>query len=156
MTVSAQDDYLQSIDKSQFSTAPYARRVEKPWGWEIHFVTDDLPYMGKMIHLDEGKRWSLQVHDQKQESWFLADGQIICYFENADGVLEEFEMQRDVGYTAQLGQRHRFKGGKGGGTVFEVSTPEIGTTYRLEDDYNRPNETEELRQYRNENLSDAR
>jgi len=28
----------------------------------------------------------------------------------------------------------------------EVSTPEAGTTYRIEDDYKRPNETEELRQ----------
>jgi hypothetical protein len=27
----------------------------------------------------------------------------------------------------------------------EVSTPEIGTTFRLEDDYQRPDETETLR-----------
>ena len=30
-------------------------------------------------------------------------------------------------------------------TVFEASTPEIGITYRLEDDYARPHETEEVR-----------
>ena len=29
--------------------------------------------------------------------------------------------------------------------VLEVSTPEIGTTYRLEDDYKRPDETEDQR-----------
>lgn len=148
-------DFLQNRDTSGFSTAPYSRKVSKPWGWEIHFVRDDLPYMGKIIHLDEGKRWSLQIHDKKQESWFLTDGQIICHFENAQGELETFEMQPNVGYTAMLKQRHRFEGGKGGGTVFEVSTPEIGTTYRLEDDYNRPDETEELRSQRNENLSDT-
>ncbi|MDX1766165.1 MAG: hypothetical protein R3313_04405, partial [Candidatus Saccharimonadales bacterium] len=112
--------------------------------------------MGKLIHLDEGKRWSLQAHDKKQESWFLADGQILMYFENSDGEMEEQEMQPNVGYTAQIGQRHRFKGGKGGGTVFEVSTPEAGTTYRLEDDYDRPDETEQRRQFRNENQTDAR
>jgi len=30
--------------------------------------------------------------------------------------------------------------------VLEVSTPEIGTTFRLEDDYARPDETESVRE----------
>jgi hypothetical protein len=29
--------------------------------------------------------------------------------------------------------------------IFEVSSPEKGVTYRLEDDYKRPDETEEMR-----------
>ena len=41
-------------------------------------------------------------------------------------------------------------GGKGGGVFIEVSTPEDGNTFRLEDDYNRTTETEDSRQKRNQ------
>lgn len=149
------DDFLKTVDKGQFSYDSYARRVEKPWGWEIHFVPDDKPYMGKFLHVDEGKRVSLQVHDQKQESWILLSGNVSILVEQADGSMKEIKLTKDAGYTIGLGQKHRLVGGEGGGEVVEVSTPELGTTYRLEDDYNRPDETEERRQFRNENLTDA-
>jgi len=150
------DDFLKTVDSSKFNISSYSRKVEKPWGWEIHFVPDGMPYMGKFLHMDEGKRVSLQVHDQKQESWILLSGSVSILVETTDGNLEKIELAKDSGYTIGLGQKHRLVGGQGGGTVIEVSTPEQGTTYRLEDDYNRPDETEERRNYRNENLSDAR
>ena len=45
---------------------------------------------------------------------------------------------------AQIGQRHRLVGITDC-DILEVSTPEIGTTHRLEDDYARPDETEAVR-----------
>jgi hypothetical protein len=36
--------------------------------------------------------------------------------------------------------------------ILEVSTPEIGTTFRLEDDFKRPDETEELRKEERKDL----
>lgn len=132
-------------DKSKFNTSPYAKKVEKPWGFEIHFTPDDLPYMGKILHIEAGKRLSLQIHDQKMESWYLYSGEIIMMIENSKGELEEVKMEKGVGYTTSIGQKHRLIGGEKGGEVFEISTPELGNTYRLEDDYKRPTETEELR-----------
>jgi hypothetical protein len=38
-------------------------------------------------------------------------------------------------------------------TVFEASTPEKGTTYRLEDDFARPDETDERRERERATLS---
>ena len=143
-------------DTSQFSTEPYVRKVTKPWGWELHFVPDGMPYMGKFLHIDEGKRVSLQLHDKKQESWILLKGNVSILIELPDGSMKEIPLSSDTGYTIGLHQKHRLIGGKGGGEVIEVSTPEIGTTYRLEDDYNRPDETEELRAERNKNLEDSR
>lgn len=143
------DDVRAKLDISTFTNDPYVRRVEKPWGYEIHFTPDDLPYMGKLLHIDEGKRLSLQAHDQKQESWFLASGNIILMIENKDGELEEVPLRAGKGYTCAIGQRHRLMGGTGGGNVFEVSTPEIGNTFRLEDDFKRDTETEEERAKRN-------
>lgn len=132
------------FDKSKFTNSPYVRRVEKPWGYELHWVPDSKPYMGKVLHINEGKRLSLQVHDQKQESWLLINGRAKVIWDNQDGNLSETEMELGKGYSCEVGQRHRLVGITDC-DIIEVSTPEIGTTYRLEDDYKRPDETEELR-----------
>lgn len=132
------------IDKSKFNNSPYIKKVEKPWGYELHFVQGNLPYMGKIIHIEKGKRLSLQIHDKKQESWFLKNGQAKIIWEDKNGNLVETEMLEDQGYTCSLGQKHRLAGVTDC-DIIEVSTPEIGNTYRLEDDYSRPTETEEVR-----------
>ena len=54
-------------------------------------------------------------------------------------------METEKGYTVKVGQRHRLHAVTDC-SVFEVSLPEIGTTYRLEDDYSRPHETEQVRE----------
>jgi mannose-6-phosphate isomerase-like protein (cupin superfamily) len=135
---------LSAFDKKTFSTEAYVRKVEKPWGYELHFAPDSVPYMGKIIHIDAGKRLSLQVHDKKQESWMIMNGEGKVVWEDKSGVMIETILQPGKGYTCALGQKHRLVGITDC-DIIEVSTPELGTTYRLEDDYKRPDETEELR-----------
>jgi mannose-6-phosphate isomerase-like protein (cupin superfamily) len=135
---------LTKIDKTNFSTDSFVMKVTKPWGHEIIFTPKDLPYTGKIIHVSEGKRLSLQVHDQKQESWYLLNGRGKVIWENSSGELIETEMQQGRGYTCKIGQKHRLAGITDC-DILEVSTPEIGTTFRLEDDYKRPDETEKMR-----------
>src|SRR3989344_2124009 len=94
----------------KFDNKPYARRVDKPWGWEIHFVPDNKPYMGKILHINAGKRLSLQYHDKKEESWWLLSGRAKLLIDNSGGELEEIELKRNVGYSSQAGQRHRLVG----------------------------------------------
>lgn len=125
-------------------TDSYVNRVEKPWGYEIHWTPDDLPYMGKILHVNAGKRLSLQRHDKKQETWFMMKGRAKVVWDNDAGELTETEFQYGQGYTCKIGQRHRLVGITDC-DIIEVSTPEIGTTERLEDDYKRPDETEEVR-----------
>lgn len=132
------------FDPSSFSTASYVRRIEKPWGYELHWVPEDVPYMGKVLHINAGARLSLQVHDEKQESWFLYTGKAAVIWENDQGELIETELQPGVGYSTKVGQKHRLKG-LTDCDILEVSTPEKGTTWRLEDDYARPDETPEQR-----------
>lgn len=129
---------------SQASNAPYVRRIEKPWGWELHWTPADLPYMGKLLHIKAGARLSLQSHDVKQESWLLLAGEALVIWEDDAGVLIETELQMGVGYTCAVGRKHRLVGITDC-DVIEVSTPEIGTTTRYEDDYERPDETPEQR-----------
>lgn len=131
-------------DKTNFHTKAYIRKVEKPWGYELHFTPDNLPYMGKIIHVDQGKRLSLQTHDKKQESWMIMKGQAKVIWENSNGELVETPLEENQGYTCAIGQMHRLAAVTDC-DIIEVSTPEIGTTYRIEDDFSRPDETEELR-----------
>lgn len=131
---------IPQFDTSRFSTNTYVKRVEKPWGYELHWVKHDAPYMGKVLHIKAGARLSLQLHDQKQESWLLLSGQAAVIWENSDGLLIETQLQPATGYSTQIGQRHRLKA-LTDCQVLEVSTPELGTTWRLEDDYARPHET---------------
>ncbi len=135
---------LKNIDKSKFSNSPYVKKVEKPWGYELHWVPEGLPYMGKIEHVNAGARLSLQVHDAKQESWFLMSGRGKIIWEDKDGNTVETEMEAGHGYTCALGQKHRLVGITDC-DIIEVSTPEMGTTLRLEDDYKRPDETPEQR-----------
>lgn len=137
-------------DRSSFKTESFVKKIDKPWGYELHFVPSALPYMGKIIHIDSGKRLSLQVHDKKQESWLLVNGRAKVVWENDKGELVETELEREKGYTCSVGQKHRLVGITDCDIV-EVSTPETGTTYRLEDDYSRSDETEELREKEREN-----
>jgi mannose-6-phosphate isomerase len=132
------------FDTTKFSTASHAKRVEKPWGYEIHWVPEDAPYMGKIMHMNAGARMSLQIHDEKQESYLLVSGEAAVIWENEQGELIETRLEPGQGYSTKVGQRHRLKGVTDC-DIIEASTPELGTTWRLEDDYARPHETPEQR-----------
>ena len=138
------DDQVPQFDPSTFSTEPYVKRVEKPWGYELHWVREDAPYMGKIEHINAGCRLSLQIHDEKQESWMIMNGRAKVVWENDKGELIETELMPGQGYSTKVGQKHRLVGITDC-DVIEVSTPELGTTWRLEDDYSRPDETPEQR-----------
>jgi len=138
------EKFLKSVDRSKFTNTPYSKRLEKPWGYELHWVPSDLQYMGKIIHINAGKRLSLQIHDVKRESWFLMKGEAKIIWEDANGNIVETHMQEGMGYTCSLGQKHRLAAVTNC-DIIEVSTPEIGNTYRLEDDYLRPDETPKMR-----------
>jgi len=124
------------------------QKLIKPWGYEIHWTPKDLPYMGKVLHVDAGKRLSLQRHDKKKETWYLLKGRAKLVWDGEDGNLIETELEYGKSYTCSINQRHRLVGITDC-DVIEVSTPEIGTTERLEDDYHRPDETENLRKQAN-------
>jgi len=135
-----------TFDPSGFSISPNATRIEKPWGYEILLTPEDAPYAFKLIHVNAGKRLSLQVHDRKIETQTLVNGAGYLVLEDSDGTVRDVPLQPGVGYHIAIGQRHRLCANPDQDvTVFEASTPEIGTTWRLEDDHQRPHQTDEVR-----------
>ena len=137
---------MSTFDPREFTLEPWARRIAKPWGYEILLSPESAPYAAKLIHVHAGKRLSLQLHDTKVETQTLVAGRGVLVLEDAAGQLREIDMQPGVGYHVAVGQRHRLCAPPDSdATVFEASSPELGITLRLEDDYARPDETEELR-----------
>lgn len=139
------DTQIPTFDPAAFDTDSYTRRVEKPWGYELHWVPDGLPYMGKVLHIDASKRLSLQIHDVKQEAYFLINGKASIIWENNKGEMIETELRPFVGYRTSVGQKHRLCGITDC-DIIEASTPEAGTTWRLEDDFARGDQTPESRE----------
>lgn len=136
------------MKKLKFNNTPIVRKVEKPWGHEIIFTEDHFLYTGKILHIKAGQQLSLQFHDRKHETQFLAKGRCFRIADSEEGELVEIEMEQQKGYPIHIGQRHRLKAIEDC-DIFEVSTPEIGNTFRLKDDYDRSTETEKIRKQKN-------
>jgi mannose-6-phosphate isomerase len=132
------------FDPSGFTNEPYVKRVEKPWGYELHWVRESAPYMGKIMHINGDSSLSLQVHDEKEETYFMMAGRARLIWENNQGNMIETEMLPGMGYSTQVGQKHRIESITDC-DIIEASTPEKGTTWRLWDKYSRPDETPEQR-----------
>jgi len=135
--------------KKDFSIKPYVKKIEKPWGYELILTPEESSVTGKILHLDDGKRFSLQYHDKKKETLALISGKALIILEDEKGDLKEIEMEPFKGYFIRPFQKHRCKGITGC-DIFEASTEEEGKTVRLEDDYARGTETEEARKKRTE------
>ncbi len=125
--------------KRYFSLKPYQKRVKKPWGWEIILTRKESSYTGKIIFVRRGSRLSLQYHDQKEETLCLFSGQAEIWLEDNQGKIHHLPMESQKGYRINRYQKHRLVA-LTDSYFFEVSEPEKGTTYRLEDDYGRKNE----------------
>ena len=119
---------------------PSITKVTKPWGEEIILTPPDLPYAGKILKINANHRLSLQYHDQKTETLTLIQGNALLYLGNSPENLQEIKMTTQESYTITPHTLHRLKA-LTDTTILEVSTPPIGTTFRLQDDYHRPNET---------------
>ena len=134
------------FEHSGFTTDPAAQRTKKPWGYEILLTPEDAPYAAKLIHVEAGKRLSLQVHDTKVETQTLIAGKGFLVLEDANGELHDVPLEPRVGYPIAVGQRHRLCAAPDEDvTVYEASSPELGTTWRLHDDFARPHQTDEER-----------
>lgn len=109
-------------------------RVEKPWGYELHWAKTDR-YVGKLIHVNAGHALSLQYHNLKDETIYLQSGRM--WFEIQEGErLVKKEMQPGQSVHVSPKTIHRMTA-IDDCDIFEVSTPELHDVVRLEDRYGR-------------------
>jgi mannose-6-phosphate isomerase-like protein (cupin superfamily) len=132
----------------EFSTQPFQKKIEKPWGHEIIYAPEEIGYAGKILFVRARHKLSLQYHDQKVETVCLFSGEALIWMENSKGEIEKILMEPFKGYTISANQKHRIEAIQES-YILESSLPETGTTYRVEDDFQRSNETEEVRKEEN-------
>lgn len=113
-----------------------ARRVVKPWGYELHFALVDGRYCGKLLHVNEGHALSLQYHEFKEETICVQTGRL--FFEVGTGTddLESFELLPEESVHIRPGVHHRMTAIVDT-VVLEASTTELDDVVRLEDRYGR-------------------
>ena len=111
------------------------RRVDKPWGYELIFAHTDR-YVGKILHVNPGQALSLQYHEVKDETLYLAEGEVELVVEEA-GALTSLVLRGGDSYHITPNTRHRMVAGEEGCDIIEVSTPELDDVVRLEDRYGR-------------------
>lgn len=128
----------------EFSTEGFQKKIAKPWGEELIFTPDDLGRAGKIIKVNQGMKLSFQYHDIKEETLCLLSGQALLWLENKNHEIEKIDMQPNHGYTVVPAQKHRIEALRDC-VIVEVSSPETGTTVRIDDDYKRADETEDMR-----------
>jgi len=108
--------------------------VEKPWGYELWWAQTDR-YVGKLIHINSGHALSLQYHNRKDETIFVANGRILFELRIGEEVtLRELGPGEAVHVTPLT--VHRMTAMEDS-DVYEVSTPDTDDVVRLEDRYGR-------------------
>jgi mannose-6-phosphate isomerase-like protein (cupin superfamily) len=111
------------------------RRVEKPWGYELILAHTDR-YAGKILHVDPGEALSLQCHVEKDETLYLASGELELHVEE-DGAMTTRLLGKGECYHIPPKTRHRMIAGPEGCDIIEFSTPELHDVVRFEDRYGR-------------------
>lgn len=112
--------------------------IEKPWGYEQIIQKND-KYVMKQIHIEPGKRLSLQYHENKTETILCISDEAIVWTKRSaeDTETKKVTLKYGEAFHVQQGQIHRFAAGFKPVDLIEVSTPELDDVVRLEDDYNR-------------------
>jgi mannose-6-phosphate isomerase-like protein (cupin superfamily) len=111
--------------------------IDKPWGWEKLWAHTD-QYVGKILHIKDGRQLSRQYHEKKEETIYVLSGTLILEIGRGQDMVTK-RLERGDTYHIEPGVVHRFCAPKDRDPVrlMEVSTPELDDVVRLEDDYNR-------------------
>jgi len=112
-----------------------ARRVEKPWGYELIWAHTDR-YVGKLLKINAGKRLSLQYHQEKDETIYVLRGQMRLHLADEQGEIQVYELCPGEHRRIPVGCTHRFEA-VDDVELMEVSTPELEDVVRVEDDFGR-------------------
>lgn len=105
--------------------------VKKGWGSEKIWVTND-KYCSKFLNFEEGSKFSMHFHKDKDETWYVLSGHfIVRYINTSDASINEIELHNGDTWHNPPCQPHQLECIKKG-TIIEVSTPDsVEDNYRV-------------------------
>jgi mannose-6-phosphate isomerase len=130
-----EEQLASAADWHPASAVRVPRRIEKPWGHELIWAHTD-EYVGKLLWIRSGESLSLQFHEEKDETLFLLDGEVLL--ELGSGLSSLAPVEWKAGETVRIlpGVLHRMEAVTDC-TIFEASTSELDDVVRLRDRYGR-------------------
>ena len=107
--------------------------VQKGWGYELIWATND-KYCGKIMFFEqENAMFSMHFHKDKDETWFVNTGRFkVQWIDTTNAALYEKELKEgDVWHNPPL-QPHRLVCLQAGSSITEVSTADsVEDNYRV-------------------------
>ena len=104
-------------------------------GYEIWYALTE-EYAGKILHVEQGHRLSLQMHEPKDESCYLLTGRLLLIKGPTTDELTEKTLGPGQAWRNRPGEIHTIAALEDS-DVLEVSTPHLDDVVRLHDDYGR-------------------
>ena len=108
-------------------------KVDKGWGFELIWATND-KYCGKIMVFEKvGSKFSMHFHKEKDETWFVNNGRFLLKWINTtDATLHEQELKEgDTWHNPPL-QPHQLIALEAGSSITEVSTADsVEDNYRI-------------------------
>jgi mannose-6-phosphate isomerase-like protein (cupin superfamily) len=105
--------------------------VEKGWGHENIWATND-KYCGKILKFNQGAKFSMHFHSEKDETWYVLDGKFkVVVINTANATQTEYELKEgDTWHNPPL-LPHQLTCIEAG-SIIEVSTPDsVEDNYRV-------------------------
>jgi mannose-6-phosphate isomerase-like protein (cupin superfamily) len=105
--------------------------VKKGWGHELIWATND-KYCGKLMKFNEGAKFSMHFHKDKEETWYVLDGEFIVHWINTfDASKISTKIKQGDTWHNEPCSPHQLECLKEG-TILEVSTPDsVEDNYRV-------------------------
>ncbi len=111
------------------------KKILKPWGKEIWFARQ-ADYVGKILFIKKGHRYSLQYHEKKIETQYVLKGKCKFLFGRAEEDLKEVILNPGDKLDIYPGIIHRAQALEDL-EILEVSSNNLDDVVKLADDYGR-------------------
>lgn len=109
--------------------------IAKPWGEEIWFANQP-EYVGKILRINKGHRYSLQYHERKTETQYLLKGKLRFMIGESENSLKEVILEPGDKLDVYPNTIHRAEALEDA-EILEVSTNDLDDVVKLSDDYGR-------------------
>ena len=110
-------------------------RTDKPWGYEDLLSVNE-NYVMKRLFMKSGHSCSLQYHENKHETVYVVEGNLLVTVGETVNLLREQTMNPGDHLILEPGVIHRMTA-INDCVYLEASTPELHDVVRLEDEYGR-------------------
>lgn len=106
-------------------------RIEKGWGSEIIFATNEL-YCGKILNFNAGAKFSMHFHKDKDETWYILNGEFkLTYIDTVDASEKTIMLNYGDTWRNKPLMPHQLEC-LYGGRIIEVSTADsVEDNYRI-------------------------